>query len=267
MRLMNRDLPISISLSQSTYLNAERFAQAGFEACECVLPTFYREPVDLSVYQPFIDEVYPHVRAAGLKINAHHLPFGVYWDISSPDEEVRQGAVQANAALIRMLSGCEGSNVIIHPSFEPIPEEQREAHIDACQKSLIELDPVAADCGKRIALENLPRTCLGRTSEEMQRLTDDGRLCSVCMDTTHMFHETPQDFLRRCGQWVINTHLSDYLNGQDECHWVPGTGSLNWREIFESLAQLGYSGTYNFEVSKYAPLEILGGLTNALKRA
>ncbi len=100
----------------------------------------------------------------------------------------------------------------------------------------------------------------------MERLTEGGALCGICMDTTHMFHETPQAFLQRCGRWVINTHLSDYLNGQNECHWVPGTGSLNWREILENLAALGYAGTYNFEVFKYAPLEILGGLKNALSR-
>ena len=41
---------------------------------------------------------------------------------------------------------------------------------------------------------------------------------------------------------------------------------LNWREILENLAALGYAGTYNFEVFKYAPLEILGGLKNALGR-
>ena len=136
----------------------------------------------------------------------------------------------------------------------------------ACQKSLRELGPVAEETGKKIALENLPRTCLGRTSQEMERITESGALCGICMDTTHMFHETPQDFLRRCGKWVINTHLSDYLNGQDECHWVPGTGSLHWREIFAALIALPYGGTYNFEVFKYAPLEIVGGLKNALER-
>ena len=98
----------------------------------------------------------------------------------------------------------------------------------------------------------------------MVRLPDGGALCGVCMDTTHMFHETPQQYMQRCGKWIINTHLSDYLNGQNECHWVPGTGSLNWKEILQNLIDLGYAGTYNFEVSKYAPLEILGGLKNAI---
>ena len=174
--------------------------------------------------------------------------------------------MQANAALIRMLEPFEGVNIVLHPSFEPIEEDQREAHIAACQRSLRELGPIAAQAGKRIALENLPRTCLGRTSQEMERLTESGALCGICMDTTHMFHETPQQFMQRCGRWIINTHLSDYLTGQNECHWVPGTGSLNWREILQMLIDLGYNGSYNFEVFKYAPLEILGGLKNALKR-
>ena len=192
------------------------------------------------------------------------MPFGTYWDISSPDETIRAGAVQALAQLIRLLAPYPGNNLVLHPSFEPIEEGAREAHIAACQKSLRELAPIAEETGKKIALENLPRTCLGRTSQEMERITESGALCGICMDTTHMFHETPQDFLRRCGKWVINTHLSDYLNGQDECHWVPGTGSLHWREIFAALIALPYGGTYNFEVFKYAPLEILGGLKNAI---
>lgn len=264
MQLLNHEMRISISLDQTTYVNAKRFAEAGYEAAECDLPVDYYAPVDLSIFPPFLQQVCPPIEEAGLRITTFHLPFGTYWDISAPEESLRSAAVEANATLIRMLQPYAGENIVIHPSFEPIEEQNREAHIAACQKSLSELGPVAAQCGKKIALENLPRTCLGRTSEEMIRLTRGGELCGICMDTTHMFHETPQQFMQRCGKWIINTHLSDYLNGQNECHWVPGTGSLNWREILENLVDLGYAGTYNFEVSKYAPLEILGGLKNAI---
>lgn len=266
MLLLNHELPLGISLEQNTYRNAESFARAGFEAAECDLPVHYYDPVDLSLFGPFLKEVCPHIQGAGLRIASHHLPFGAYWDISSPDESIRRAAVEANAALIRMLEPYEGVNVVIHPSFEPIAEQDRGAHIEACRRSLEALGPVAEQCGKKIALENLPRTCLGRTSEEMVQMTEGGQLCGICMDTTHMFHETPQQFMQRCGQWIINTHLSDYLNGQNECHWVPGTGSLNWREILQNLIDLRYAGVYNFEFSKYAPLEILGGLKNALGR-
>lgn len=267
MLLLNKDLPLSISLDQSTYHNAEAFAQAGFEAAECDLPTYYHEKVDLTIFEPYLKKVYSPIRDAGLRITTYHLPFGTYWDISSPDEAIRTMAVQANAALIQMLEPFEGTNIVLHPSFEPIEENQRAAHIESCKRSLAELKPIAAQAGKQIALENLPRTCLGRTAQEMEALTEGGSLSGICMDTTHMFHETPQQFMQRCGRWIINTHLSDYLNGQNECHWVPGTGSLNWREILQMMIDLDYTGTYNFEVFKYAPLEILGGLKNALSHS
>ena len=253
-------------MTKDNYEKAEKYAEAGYEAVECVLPSSAFESINMEQYAPYLQTVHPYLKNAGLRVHAFHLPHGFHWDVSSTDETVRCAAVEGQKALIRLLAPLDGENVVLHPSFEAIPEEEREAHIQACMRSVEELAPVAKENGKKIALENLPRTCLGRVSEEMERLTDGGRRCGICMDTTHMFHETPQDFMARNGKWIINVHLSDYLNGQDECHWVPGTGSLNWKEILLKLKELGYQGTYNFEVFKYEPLEILGGLTNALNR-
>ena len=266
MRLLEHEIELSISLNSDTYPQAPKYADAGFAACELVFPVSYYEPANMTSYREHLGKVYPFVRESGLRVAAYHIPFGKYWDISATDETIRSGAVQAVAAMMELVSDHEGKNVVLHPSWEPIADAEREAHIAACIRSLEELAPLAARAGKRIALEDLPRTCLGHTSEEMARLTREGTLCGVCMDTTHLFHETPQDFLDRCGKWVINAHLSDYLNGQDECHWVPGTGSLNWRAIFEKLFAFGYVGTFNFEVFRYVPLEILNGLKNALTR-
>lgn len=186
MILLSQELPLSISLNQDTYRNAAQFARAGFEAAECCLPVHYHAEVDLSIFPAYLEEVCPRIADGGLRIASFHLPFGTYWDISSPDETIRAGAVQALAQLIRLLAPYPGNNLVLHPSFEPIEEGAREAHIAACQKSLRELAPIAEETGKKIALENLPRTCLGRTSQEMERITESGALCGICMDTTHM---------------------------------------------------------------------------------
>ena len=176
MKLLNHELKLSISLDEKTCVNAKAFSAAGYEAAECDLPVDYFAPVDLSIFPPFLEKVCPAIEEAGLRITTFHLPFGTLWDISSPDEAVRTAAVAASAELLKMLATYAGENIVVHPSFEPIAEEAREAHIAACRKSLAELGPIAAKCGKKIALENLPRTCLGRTSEEMVRLTDGGAL-------------------------------------------------------------------------------------------
>lgn len=267
MNFFGNELKLSISLGEEYCESAAKFNEAGFVSAECDLPVYYFEKVDMSIFEPFLNKVVPTIQEAGLGITSFHLPFGTYWDISSTDEQVRLGAVSANITLIQMLERYEGNKIVIHPSFEPIQEQERSAHIDACKKSLSCLQKVAQQCGKVIALENLPRTCLGRNSDEMLEITERGTLCSLCMDTTHMFHETPQQFIKKCGKWIVNTHLSDYLNGQNECHWVPGTGSLNWREIIQDLVDVEYSGTFNFELARnYAPLEIIGGLSNAISR-
>ncbi len=266
MRILDYGLKMSISLSSNTYKNADAFAQAGFEAAEFCFVSNYHDRVDLSIHAPYLKEAYPLIKDSGLRIQAYHIPFGIYWDISSPDETIRKNAVVANSAMIELVADLEGENVVIHPSFEPIEEADRLSHIIACQQSLVELAPIAQKAGKKIALENLPRTCLGRTSQEMETITKSGTLCGVCMDTTHMFHETPAQFLQRCGDYVINTHLSDYVLNQNECHFVPGVGDLNWKQIVEGLKEHGYQGTHNFEVFKYLPLEIVCGLRNSLSR-
>ena len=163
MKLLNHELKLSISLDEKTCVNAKAFSAAGYEAAECDLPVDYFAPVDLSIFPPFLEKVCPAIEEAGLRITTFHLPFGTFWDISSPDEAVRTAAVAASAELLKMLAPYAGENIVVHPSFEPIAEEAREAHIAACRKSLAELGPIAAKCGKKIALENLPRTCLGRT--------------------------------------------------------------------------------------------------------
>ena len=216
--------------------------------------------MDLSIFPAYLEEVCPRIADGGLRIASFHLPFGTYRDISSPDETIRAGAVQALAQLIRLLAPYPGSNLVLHPSFEPIEEGEREAHIAACQKSLRELGPVART-GK-IARKICPQIWARRRKWSASQRSGALR---HCMDTTRMFRERRRTFCG-AGKWVINTHLSDYLNGQDECHWVPGTGSLHWREIFAALIALPYGGTWQLEVFKHAPAGNRGRVENALER-
>jgi len=42
-------------------------------------------------------------------------------------------------------------------------------------------------------------------------------------------------------------HLHD-SNGQDDCHWVPGRGLIDWNPFINRLGELGFSGTRTIEV-------------------
>jgi sugar phosphate isomerase/epimerase len=101
-----------------------------------------------------------------------------------------------------------------------------------------------------VAIELLPRTCLGNTVEELgeliRRLGDE--TFGVCLDVNHLmdrYGELP-DEIRKLGPRLITTHLSDY-DGVDEKHWLPGRGVIDWKAVKEALGEIGYKGPFNYE--------------------
>ena len=49
---------------------------------------------------------------------------------------------------------------IVHPSAEPISENEREMLLEYSGEALAKLAEAARQCGMTLAVEDLPRTCL-----------------------------------------------------------------------------------------------------------
>lgn len=82
----------------------------------------------------------------------------------------------------------------------------------------------------------------------------DTKYKTMCVDTGHT-HEaesfwvpSPEEMIRILGKDVTILHLHDN-NGHYDDHLLPGMGNINWRAVFESLEDIGYSGVYNFELA------------------
>jgi sugar phosphate isomerase/epimerase len=102
--------------------------------------------------------------------------------------------------------------------------------------------------GITIAVENLPRTCLGNCSEDiLQLLQADPRL-KACYDTNHLLTENAIDFIRAVGEKIITVHVSDY-DFHNEKHWLPYEGDINWVELVTALEEVGYTGPFMYEVA------------------
>ena len=60
----------------------------------------------------------------------------------------------------------------------------------------------AEELGMILAVEDLPRTCLGRNSDEMlELLSADSRL-RVCFDTNHLLGEPITDFIKKVNELI-----------------------------------------------------------------
>jgi sugar phosphate isomerase/epimerase len=215
------------------------------------------------------------LKRSGIRTDTVHGRFGAQYDISSLDETTHLNAIREAEATIALAVEFGSSIIVYHSSFEPIADGDRNDRIAQAKRSLAHLGGVCQKAGKRIAVEFLPRTGLGRSLEELMELIDNGRNrnLGICLDVNHVMthHRELPEYVRRLGDRLLELHLSDY-DGGEEKHWQPGKGVVDWKALMSSLRQAGFSGPLTLECpldgatlqekirSLETTIEYLGGL-------
>ena len=179
-----------------------------------------------------------------------HALFGSAYDISVRDERSRRQALAAMDTSIDLAIQLDAPIVVVHASAEPIAPDERQQRLEGAQAALAEIGQRCRELGKRIAVELLPRTCLGNTVEELFELLDplDSGTFGVCLDTNHLMdrYRDLAHTVRQLGDRLFTLHLSDY-DGIDEKHELPGKGVLDWKSFMQALRDIDYSGPFNYE--------------------
>ena len=193
----------------------------------------------------------------GVELWSYHLPFTPFSeiDVSSTDSGLRARMLEYYTELIKKASNIGIDKFIVHPSGEPIKEE-REERLKISADTLDKLAEIADVHGAVIAVEDLPRTCLGNCSDEILRLVSANDKLRVCFDTNHLLIEDNLSFLDKLGDKIITIHVSDY-DFVNERHWLPGEGKNNWRAILSKLNEVGYKGVWMYEISLGFPKTII----------
>jgi sugar phosphate isomerase/epimerase len=196
---------------------------------------------------------------SGVTIWSCHAPFGGT-DISDLEESVRRSSVETIIEALDAAVELSVGRVVLHGSREPISDEQRPRRLVQCIRSLDELCKQASQRGLTLALELLPRTCLGNRTAEMRSILDatDGDL-RVCFDVNHItLYEGAREALTALGDRLETLHISDH-DGVDERHWVPGRGIVDWPAFLAGLDDIGYEGCLMHE-ARDAELDLAGNL-------
>lgn len=186
-----------------------------------------------------------------LSIPTFHAAFGTEFDLSQTDTEKRRTAVERLIADMKAARDFDADTLVVHPSYEPIDEADRPARMAALKVSLSEIEERLRHYGMRMALELLPRTCLGRTPEELLDIAGDfGDEFGFCLDANHLTNAQHRlcETVRLLAPRLYDIHVSDYF-GADECHNLPGNGTNDWRGFRAALEDIGYSGPFTYEVS------------------
>lgn len=211
----------------------------------------------------WIEDIRQKSEASGIEVWSIHLPFSRVYDISTLNDTNRGSMINECTRLINLCQPLKPRQFVIHGSSEPIADSMRAQRIANSIASLRILSAEARKMNGQLALECLPRTCLGNTADELLQIVNAvGDDLGVCFDSNHLLKEKPEDFVAKVGSRITTLHISDF-DGIDERHWLPGTGIINWTEVVSELVRSGYNGPFMFEASKRKPGE--DGAVNAEK--
>lgn len=185
-----------------------------------------------------------------IRATSIHSRFGGDCDYSSLYPDIWQQAVNFGIEAVNVAAELDIPLIVAHASIEPISPEERSRRFARAVEGLAIVGKQAKASGRRIAIEYLPRTCLGNSLPELLELLEqlDDDTFGVCLDVNHLmdrYRELP-DVVRGLESHLITTHISD-CDAQDEKHWLPGEGVLDWRGFVQTLGEIGYRGPFTYE--------------------
>ena len=247
---MNRPYTIGTSLAinpKQDLPNIRRIKDAGIEWIEVTCNSFQRNKPE-NEWEQRAEDIRIIVENLGLNVWSCHLPFSKTLDISLTDPEARKQSVEIQKRMIRLCGEkFHPKRLVLHPSSEPIADSERKARLDCARESIAELLPLAKEIGAGLCIENLPRTCLGRITQDMKYIIEPFPELMVCFDTNHLLVESHEKFFRELGDRIGTVHVSDY-DRIDERHDLPGKGVIDWPAFHYMLRQCGYDGIFMYEV-------------------
>ncbi len=232
-----------IGLSTPDFVNEELFrdmAKAGIKHIEISVDKWKSEALDYGKLKEWSDRY-------GVNLYSFHLPFWPFDEIDISSPSLAEKSVEYLCGYIKKASEIGIKLFIIHASGEPIMECDRPTRMERAKKSLYALCEEAKKYGATIAVEDLPRTCLGRSSSDIFELLSAHPDLKVCFDTNHLLCEKITDFIHRVGDKIVTTHISDY-DFNNERHWLPGEGDIDWQELISALESVNYKGAWLYEI-------------------
>ncbi len=241
---MKRMIGVSTKLEGLTRENFAAYRQNGIGAVEVSVSDTHYDVLDLK-------QVTKDLRAEELLPWSFHMrfwPFEVY-NVALLNAAERNAAVEYQATWLCRAAAEGYRYAVIHPSGEPIADEDRAQTMRVAQDSLFRLAEVAQKEGIVVAVENLPRTCLAKNSEELLRLLSVHPHLRACFDTNHLLQEDPLAFIEALKDHIVTLHVSDY-DFINERHWLPGDGLLDWKAVMKKLDEIGYNGVFMYETGK-----------------
>lgn len=180
---------------------------------------------------------------AGVEVYSYHPPFAGEYDISLLDGGAHATAIERNTAHLLSAAALGAKYYVLHPG-DKIPEHEQGPRLARVKQAVKLLADTAEETGVSLAVENTPPGFLAVRAEELMEIVEcaDSELVGVCFDTghAHVAGQRMGEYLRVVGAdslFTIHWHDND---GSKDQHLPPGAGTIDWKDFFDTLAEMGW---------------------------
>jgi sugar phosphate isomerase/epimerase len=130
----------------------------------------------------------------------------------------------------------------------------RAAALNRYEAGLREVLPLAQSHNITLMIEPEPGLLIQHSHEcvEFLRRIDHPNLKMNC-DLGHFYcvEEDPAQVVRTCAPWISHIHLEDIKENRIHQHRIPGTGAMDWPDIFAAIRAIAYQGWITVELYPY----------------
>jgi sugar phosphate isomerase/epimerase len=170
-----------------------------------------------------------------------------------PDKERREIRIQHTLDSLKVAKKIGCPNISIPPGG-PLDGMGRSDAMQLFHQGLGRVVSLAEDLGVMILVEPEPDLMIETTAQFKEFIKDvQSKAIGLNFDIGHFFcvGEDPRRAFEELSQWVGHIHIEDIDLSREHNHLIAGRGGIDFKAVFSSMAQLGYSGDISLELYTY----------------
>ncbi len=170
-----------------------------------------------------------------------------YLPIGSAMAQLRRSAIDIASEYLAALGVVGVTGATIHSNWPSMSLFTQQEGLEFQISSLKELVAIGAEYGIQILYEPVDRK--QDSPENLERILDAVPEAGCHLDLGHcnLHGKTPEGMIRRFGERLRHVHLHDNY-GNADMHLPPGTGNVDWDEVFMAFKDVGYNDTVTLEI-------------------
>lgn len=210
----------------------------------------------------FVKQLKKEMEENGLTFLDSHAPFGPYYDLNSPYEELRPRMIQYQLLTLEIAADFDVKTITFHVGNNHYDDTKNipiATHIDKIKSALDVLLPHAERLGLTIGIENIWTGC--NTADALLKVKEafPTDALGFCYDSGHAnitlkdrgteenyafitwkytYGNTDvvwqPDLLEKMLPHIVNCHLHDN-DGIKDTHLPPGMGNIDWSHVIPLL--------------------------------